>query len=102
MLLSNDVAEWSAYITRYYNLDQYFRHKIVSGNVKCRKPDQKIYEIALGLTGRNPEECLFIDNSVKNLNTAARLGIEPVLFNRDHEEYAGTIINSFDELEKIL
>ena len=33
---------------------------------------------------------------------AEELGISPILFNRDNEEYKGTIIYSFKELEKIL
>ena len=102
VLLSNDVSEWSAYITAYHNLDRFFTHKIVSGDVKCRKPDREIYEIALAETGKRPEECLFADNSVKNLRTAAELGIEPVLFNRDGEEYDGTVVNSFPELADLL
>ena len=102
VLLSNDVAEWSAWITEHHDLDQYFTHKIVSGDVKCRKPDRRIYEIALERTGKKPEECCFVDNSVKNLITAAELGIEPILFNRDGEEYTGTIVNSFAELAEVL
>lgn len=102
VLLSNDVSEWSAYITEHHGLNRYFSRKIVSGDVKCRKPDRKIFEIALSVTGKKPEECLFVDNSVQNLLAAAELGIEPVLFNRDHEEYAGMIVNSFPELAVLL
>lgn len=102
VLLSNDVSEWSAYITKHHDLDQYFTHKIVSGDVKCRKPDRRIYEIALERTGKKPEECCFVDNSVKNLLVAAEMGIEPILFNRDQEEYTGTIVNSFAELAEVL
>ena len=102
VLLSNDVSEWSAYITKHHDLDRYFTHKIVSGDVKCRKPDRRIYEIALEKTGKKPEECCFVDNSVKNLLVAAEMGIEPILFNRDQEEYTGTIVNSFAELAEVL
>ena len=102
VLLSNDVSEWSAYITEYYGLDKYFTHKIVSGDVKCRKPDRKIYEIALSETGKRPEECFFIDNSVKNLIVAEELGIKPILFNRDQEEYGGLIVNDFSELAGLM
>ena len=69
VLLSNDVSEWSAFITEHYQLDKYFSVKIVSGDVKCRKPEREIY---------------------------------PVLFNRDHVEYSGKIVNSFPELGEIL
>ncbi len=102
VLLSNDVSEWSAYITEHYGLDRFFRQKIVSGDVKCRKPDRKIFETALSVTGRQPGECLFVDNSVKNLLAAEKNGIIPVLFNRDGEEYGGTVVNSFPELAALL
>lgn len=102
VLLSNDVSEWSRHITDYYELDMYFRDKIVSGDVKCRKPDEKIFKIALSKIKKRPEQCIFIDNSVANLRTAQALGIMPVLFNRDNVEFDGTIINSFQELDSIL
>lgn len=102
VLLSNDVSEWSAYITEFYQLNKYFKYKIVSGDVKCRKPERKIYELALEKIGKDSEECIFVDNSVKNLEVANELGICSILFNRDNEEYSGTIVNSFDELAEIL
>ena len=102
VLLSNDVSEWSAYITEHHGLDKYFSHKIVSGDVKCRKPERKIYELALERIGKKPEECLFIDNTVKNLLVAQELGIVPVLFDRDKEEYAGVKVNTFEELAQVI
>lgn len=102
VLLSNDVSEWSSYITEFYQLNKYFSHKIVSGNVKCRKPEKKIYELTLEKIGKGPSECIFIDNSVKNLEVAADLGIQTILYNRDNEEYSGIIVNTFEELTKIL
>lgn len=102
VLLSNDVSEWSAYIAEYHNLNRFFSHRIVSGDVHCRKPDARIYEIALERIGKRPEDCVFIDNSVKNLNAAECLGIRAILFNRDNEEYNGCVVYSFSELEKIL
>lgn len=102
VLLSNDVSEWSAYITEFHGLDKYFKHKIVSGDVKCRKPDRKIYELALERIGKKPEECLFIDNTGKNLLVAQELGIRTVMFDRDKEEYAGVKVNSFEELARVI
>ena len=102
VLLSNDVSEWSSYITEYYQLNKYFINKIVSGDVKCRKPEKKIYELTLEKIKKSPTECVFIDNSVKNLEVAGMLGMQTILFNRDNEDYAGTIINSFSELANLL
>lgn len=102
VLLSNDVSEWSSYITEYYQLNKYFKHKIVSGDVQCRKPDIKIYELTLEKINRSPAECVFIDNSVKNLEAAGGLGMQTILFNRDNEDYSGTIVNSFSELADLI
>lgn len=102
VLLSNDVSEWSAYITKFHGLDKYFTYKIVSGDVKCRKPDRKIYELALARIGKKAEACLFIDNTGKNLLVAQELGIKPVMYDRDKEEYTGTKVNSFEELAQVI
>lgn len=102
VLLSNDVSEWSSYITEYYHLNKYFKCKVVSGDVKCRKPEKKIYELTLEQIEKSPDECIFIDNSVKNLDAAEKMGIYPILFNRDNEEYMGTVVNSFVELAEVL
>lgn len=102
VLLSNDVSEWSAHITKYHGLDRYFKHKIVSGDVKCRKPERRIYELALERIGKKPEECLFIDNTGKNLLVAQEFGIVPVMFDRDKEEYEGTKVNNFEELARLI
>lgn len=102
VLLSNDVSEWSAFITDYYKLDKYFIDKIVSGDAKRRKPDKQIFELTLERIGKKPSECIFVDNSVTNLNVSNELGICPVLFNRDNVEYTGITVNTFEELAEIL
>jgi len=101
-LLSNDVSDWSKYITGFYKLNKYLPTKIVSADVHCRKPDKKIYEIALSLLEVPAEECIFIDNSVANLQVAADLGMDVILFNRDGETYNGKTVYSFDELTGLL
>ncbi|MDE6751121.1 MAG: HAD-IA family hydrolase [Lachnospiraceae bacterium] len=102
VLLSNDVSEWSAFITDYYKLDKYFKDKIVSGDVKRRKPDKQIFELTLERINKKPSECIFVDNSAVNLNVSNELGICPVLFNRDNVEYTGITVNTFEELAEIL
>lgn len=102
VLLSNDVSEWSAFITDYYKLDKYFKDKIVSGDVKRRKPDKQIFELTLERIGKKPYECIFVDNSAANLNVSNELGICPVLFNRDKVEYEGITVNTFEELAEML
>ena len=102
VLLSNDVSEWSRYLTEFHGIDRYFCDKIVSGDVGVKKPDAEIFALAVSRLKCRAEDCVFIDNSVNNLNAAAELGIRPILFNRDGVEYEGVTVNSFSELEDLL
>ena len=102
VLLSNDVSEWSKHLTKFHGIDRYFHDKIVSGDVGVKKPDPEIFALAVSRLGCRAEDCLFIDNSVSNLNAAAELGIKTVLFNRDGVEYEGVTVNRFPELEDLL
>ncbi len=101
-LLSNDVLEWSEFLTEYHGMNSYFRDKIVSGEVHLRKPDRAIFECALELLQCKAEDCIFVDNSVKNLRVAEELGMDTILFNRDGEEYEGNVVNDFVELEAMI
>ena len=92
----------SAFITfaeKYYRSIDFV---IVSGNVKCRKPDKQIFEIALEKINKKPSECIIVDNSVANLNVSKKIGICPILFNRDNVEYTGITVNTFEELADLL
>lgn len=101
-LLSNDVSDWSKYLTLHYDLNKYFQVKIISANVHCRKPDPKIFDIMLQRLGVPASSCICIDNDPENLKTASSLGMDTILFNRDYEDYDGKIACSFDELSRIL
>ena len=101
-LLSNDVLEWSEFLTDYHRINPYFREKIVSGEVHMRKPDKEIFIYALKRLGCNAEQCVFVDNSVSNLLVAQDFGIQTVLFNRDGVEYDGRVVDDFRALGVML
>lgn len=102
VLLSNDIAEWSEHITAFHGIDKYFSHKIISANVKCRKPSLEIFDKTLEVIKRSPAECIFVDNSTKNLHSAEEVGMSAVLFNRDNEHFDGAEVYSFDELYRLI
>jgi HAD superfamily hydrolase (TIGR01549 family) len=97
-LLSNDVNEWSLYLREKHRLDGFFSVTAISGECRCRKPDRKIYEILMKRVGCSPDECLFIDDREKNLNTAREIGMHALLFNRDGSGDVG----SFQELAALV
>ena len=102
ILLSNDVKEWSNYLFELYGLHKYFKESIISGEIHMRKPENRIFFYALDHIQCNPQECIFVDNSVQNLNAAQKAGINTVLFNRDNEIYSNNIVNNFRELDSFL
>ena len=102
VLLSNDISDRSRYITEFYGLDKYFKHKIISADLKCRKPQLEIFDKALEIVRKRPAECMFIDISVKNLIAAEEVGIAPILFNRDNDHYYGMVVENFEELYNLI
>ncbi len=58
----------------------HFRDIVVSGDEKLLKPDAAIYRLCLERNALKAEDCLFIDDSPKNVAGAAAVGIETILF----------------------
>jgi len=63
----------------FIGISRYFSFRTFSFNLGVFKPDSRIYLDALGKSGASAEETVFIDDSVRNLEGAAALGIMPVL-----------------------
>ena len=66
-------------IERYEFLD-WFEHIVVSGEEKLIKPDHRLYKILLERIGRSAEECIFIDDGIRNVEAAAELGFDAIHF----------------------
>lgn len=66
---------------------------ILSYRDKVIKPDTKIYELLLNRYGLNAKECVFMDDTEKNLPPAEKLGMHTILF-RDKKQAVA-------ELEKL-
>ena len=60
-------------------LDQ-FRGVVVSGEEKLLKPDPAIYEVLLDRYGLAASDCVFIDDSEKNVSGARSVGMHAVHF----------------------
>ncbi len=63
----------------YIGVSRYFSFQTYSCFVGVFKPDRHMFLDALGKCGAAPEETVFIDDSVRNLEGAAELGITPIL-----------------------
>lgn len=79
------LSNWSAitfdkYVGDYFPVFRLLDGMVISGREKCIKPDKKIYNILLKRYNLNPEECLFIDDSIPNLRGAWVVGIRTYHF----------------------
>jgi putative hydrolase of the HAD superfamily len=82
--------------TRYPRelLGELFEGIVISGEVGIRKPAPRIYELGAQAIGREPAECVFVDDLPFNLPPAAELGMATV----HHTDPAATVA----ELERLL
>ena len=101
-LLSNDVSEWSRFLRDFHGIEPLIDTAFISGDFGIRKPDPKIYQLALDTLGVRANECLFIDDYPERVDAACELGICSVLFNREGHDYHGLRIESFSQLERLL
>jgi putative hydrolase of the HAD superfamily len=68
-----------------YRIDKFCLHEPISlffssCFVGLRKPDAAIYRLALQVTQRAPEECIFMDDRAENLEAPRELGINTIHF----------------------
>ena len=63
-----------------YDFLQWFDGRIVSGEEKLRKPHPEFYDILSNRYHVKPEETVFIDDNLRNINAAKELGYHCIHF----------------------
>lgn len=102
-IISNDSSRWSSYLRDKFDLNKYFDVISISGDLKIKKPDERIFLLTIEKLGLNAEECYYVDDRRSNLKVAKKVGITPILLNSRNVPYMGLAVNSFAELsEKVL
>jgi putative hydrolase of the HAD superfamily len=78
--LNNESRELNAHRIAAFGLRRYFSVFLTSGYLGVKKPDERIYRLALDITQRDPQECLFVDDRQLNLECASSLGMTGIHF----------------------
>ena len=78
--LSNISPELYKYVSDRHELFELFDGIVTSGAENVGKPGVRIFEIILERYQLEPEQCLFIDDSPANTETARELGFHTVTF----------------------
>jgi 2-haloacid dehalogenase len=78
--LSNWSAETFPYARERYDFFDLFDDMVISGEVGHAKPDPEIFHVLLNKIGKPAKECLFIDDSLANIQQAQKMGFETIHF----------------------
>jgi 2-haloacid dehalogenase len=79
--ITNWSAEtWPVGVAAHPRLGSAFGVTIVSGDLGLLKPDPRIFAALCDRTGLAPSDCLFIDDSPKNVTGALAFGMQAELF----------------------
>jgi putative hydrolase of the HAD superfamily len=76
--INNEPLELNNYRIEAFDLRRNFLVFFSSCYVRSRKPEEAIFRIALEVTQRSPERCLFIDDRPLNLESPRRLGMNTI------------------------
>jgi FMN phosphatase YigB (HAD superfamily) len=80
VLLSDHAREWVSFIESIYPFLKVFKHTFFSYNSKRTKKDPEAFFKALNAMSLSPQNCLFIDDSPKNVKVAEWVGIPSIHF----------------------
>ena len=76
--INNEPLELNQFRIEAFDLLRNFLVFFSSCYVRSRKPEETIYRVALEVTQRPPEKCLFIDDRPLNLESPRRLGMNTI------------------------
>lgn len=76
--INNEPLELNEYRIRAFDLRRNFLVFFSSCYVRARKPEELIFRVALEVTQRAPEECVFIDDRALNLENPRRLRMNTI------------------------
>jgi putative hydrolase of the HAD superfamily len=101
----SNFEEWLERLLESLHVTRYFDVRVISGVEGVEKPDPKIFRLALDRIGVEPEEAVYVGDSVHfDVEPATAVGMLGVLLDRRGRfpDHAGLRITSLEELPGIL
>lgn len=95
--LTNWSAETFPYAFNHYRFLDDFEGIVVSGEEMMKKPDKRIYYTLLERYHLKADECIFIDDSQANIDTANKIGIHGLLWRHNPDEVWAEIERLYHE-----
>jgi HAD superfamily hydrolase (TIGR01509 family) len=78
--VASNYPVWIEEVRGRFGLDALFEGVWASHHLGVRKPDPRFFTALLARIGREPEDCLFVDDRERNCDAAAALGLSVHLF----------------------
>jgi len=97
-IISNMPEDILDYIKNNFQWLEYFDELTWSYEVGVVKPDPGIYEYCLGKIGVPAHECLFVDDSIANVDGAKRCGLNAINF-RSFSQFAEELEGNYSLCE---
>ncbi|MFN3785888.1 MAG: HAD family hydrolase [Thiothrix sp.] len=86
-ILSNLGKEWGEMLESRLHFSAIFAPRIISGAVRCQKPEPAIYAVLLQACGLGGESIAFIDDRLENLAVAKQFGMTTIHYAREPDGY---------------
>lgn len=78
--LSNNTKALRKLLADKFNIADMFEVIFNSAEIGLAKPDPKLFAYVVEKLNSNPDQCLFIDDNVRNIEAAANLGFKTIHF----------------------
>lgn len=79
-IITNNYREAEELLLSKFKIPKFYKIFVTSAEVGVMKPDPKIYQAALEKTSLSPQEILFIDDSLENVEGAEKVDINGIQF----------------------
>ncbi len=105
IMLSNHISRFARVSIEKDHIEEYFDEIFISEEIGFAKPDKAFYWYALEKIQAKPEECIFVDDQLKNLVPAKEIGIKTVYFKRREDslkfkpDYTITSLKELKDIE---
>lgn len=93
-MISNMTRDTLVYMKLYFQWLDFFDELIFSCDLGINKPDSRIYDACLRKIEISPKECLFVDDSMQNVEGAMAVGMNAIHF-ESYEQFAQVLNQNF-------
>ncbi|HEV8713202.1 MAG TPA: HAD family phosphatase [Candidatus Binatia bacterium] len=86
VVVTNDGRDFATHRIRQFGLTEFVDFFVISCFVRCRKPETRIYRMALDMSQTPPSRVVYLDDQPLFVEVAQRLGMHGI----HHTDYAST------------